>query len=262
MTASNDQIKRVDTPHGRVYVVKTSDGLKIYPSVTTVLSSEQSPWLEKLATDIGEAELARISSRGMNRGTVMHTFLENYLVCLGYQDDPEKCLLYTQKKTAKELSTRYDEETVSFGRSLFYNMISSELFERMKKPLFSEKFLWSHEQMFAGTADFGYEDSLGRGDVIGDFKSASGIRTPEQVEKYCKQIGAYSIAYEEITGRSVHRGEVWISFQDGIQLVSLEGHTLKEYREKFTVLCENYHASWDKKPIYEYLKSLKSSKNV
>jgi hypothetical protein len=256
-------IKRVDTPHGRVYMVKDEDGIKLYPSVTTVLSSEPQPWLEKLASDIGQEELAKISERAANRGSVMHTYLENYLVCMGYRGPGDECLLYSQKKTAKELNEQYDPQTMERGRNLFYDMLESDLFVRMKRPLFSEKFLWSHQHMFAGTADFGYVDTTPvDGDIIGDFKSASSPRGEEQVSKYKKQLGAYSIAYEERTGRKVKRAEVWISYGDGIQTIILEGEELEEAKRNFLTLCENYHRNWNKKPILEYLKALKDSKKT
>ena len=260
----NNQIKRVDTPHGRVYVVKTGDEIQIYPSVTTVLSSEPAPWLEALASDIGEEELAKISKRAADRGTAMHTFLENYLVCIGYRGKMDECLFYSQKKTVKDLAGKFDEATVAKGRDLFYNMIGSSLFENMKKPLFSEKFLWSHKYGFAGTADFGYLDIQESvdGDVLGDFKSANSIRGEDQIKKYKKQLGAYSIAYEERTGRKVKRAEVWISHPDGVQAIILEDDTLQAAKEEFAALCENYHANWNKKPIIEYLKTLKNNSNA
>jgi hypothetical protein len=257
----NGNIKRVDTPFGRVYMVKDGNDIRIYPSVTTVLSSEPQPWLEQLSQDIGAEELAKISANAANRGTVMHTYLENYLICMGYHGKSDSCLLYTQKKTSKELSGKYEEKAIAKGRDLFYNMLDSELFQMMKRPLFSEKFLWSHDCMFAGTADFGYIDEHADGDILGDFKSASSPRGEEQVKKYRKQLGAYSIAYEERTGRIVKRAEVWISYPEGVQKIVLEGESLISERENFRLLCENYHKNWNKKPIIEYLKNLKDSKN-
>jgi hypothetical protein len=253
-------IKRVDTPFGRVYVIKSEDGIQIYPSVTTVLSSEPQPWLEQLSNNLGAEELSKISARAANRGTVMHTYLENYLICMGFHGKGDDCLLYAQKKTAKDIAGQFDEQTVSKGRDLFYNMLESELFVQMSKPLFSEKFLWSHTTKFAGTADFGYVDAEADGVIIGDFKSASSPRGDEQTSKYRKQLGAYSIAYEERTGQHVKRAEVWISHPEGIQSIILEGDELISAREDFKKLCENYHKNWNKKQIIDYLKSLKDSK--
>lgn len=259
-----DKIKRIDTPHGRVYVVNVDGKVRLYPSVTTVLSTEPQPWLEKLANDIGEDELAKISKRAVNRGTVMHTYLENYLVCMGYRGPGEGCLLYSQKKTLKDLGETYDSETIERGRNLFYDMLNSKLFEQMKKPLFSEKFLWSNQWGFAGTADFGYEDfevlQSGSEIIIGDFKSASSRRSDEQVKKYKKQLGAYSIAYEERTQKKVKRAEVWIAYPEGVQEIILEGEDLQRAKDEFIALCKNYHQNWNKRPILEYLKSLEASK--
>ena len=254
------KIKRVDTPHGRVYMIKDGEEIRLYPSVTTVLSSEAAPWLDKLAADIGAEELAKISQRAANRGTVMHNYLENYLICMGYRGKGDECLLYAQKKTAKEVAGKFDEKTIEIGRNLFYNMLESDLFNKMKKPLFAEKFLWSHEHLFAGTADFGYADEIPDGDILGDFKSANSPRNDEQVTKYKKQLGAYTLAYEERTGRKVKRAEVWISYPEGIQAIILEGAELEKAKADFMKLCENYHKNWNKIPIIEYLKGLKDTK--
>lgn len=256
----NEQIKRVDTPHGRVYMLKEGDEIRIYPSVTTVLASEPSPWLEKLSNDIGAEKLAAISAKAAGRGTVMHTFSENYLICMGYRGKCDECLLYAQKKTVKDLAGRFDATQIDIGRDLFYNLLDSELFVKMKKPLFAEKFLWSNEHLFAGTADFGYVEDTGDGDIIGDFKSAKSIRGEEQLSKYKKQLGAYTIAYEERTGRRVKRAEIWIAHPDGVQAVMLEKEELTAAQESFKALCETYHRNWNRIDIIQYLKGLKATK--
>jgi len=260
-----NEIKRVDTPHGRIYMVKHNGTIMIYPSVTTVLSSEANPWLDNLKNEIGEEALLKISQRAANRGTVMHTYLENYLVCLGYRGISDDCLLYSQKKSIKDLGGQFDNATIEKGRNLFYGMLESNLFKKMKKPLFAEKFLWSHDFGFAGTADFGYEDvkitEESDGDVLGDFKSSNSPRGEEQISKYKKQLGAYSIAYEERTGKIVKRAEIWISHPEGIQEIVLQGEDLETAKADFINLCKNYHKNWNKKQIFDYLKSLSQVKN-
>lgn len=256
----NEQIKRIDTPYGRVYMLKVGDEINIYPSVTTVLASEPSPWLEKLSNDIGAEQLAIISAKAAGRGTVMHTYSENYLICMGYRGKSDECLLYTQKKTAKDLAGKFDVTQIEIGRDLFYNLLDSELFVKMKKPLFAEKFLWSNKFLFAGTADFGYVEDTEDGDILGDFKSAKTVRGEEQISKYKKQLGAYSIAYEERTGRRVKRAEIWISHPNGVQPVILEKEELEAAKESFKALCETYHRNWNKTEIVMYLKGLKETK--
>jgi hypothetical protein len=114
--------------------------------------------------------------------------------------------------------------------------------------------------LFAGTADFGYADEIPDGDILGDFKSANSPRNDEQVTKYKKQLGAYTLAYEERTSRKVKRAEVWISYPEGIQAIILEGAELEKAKADFMKLCENYHKNWNKIPIIEYLKGLKDTK--
>lgn len=246
-------LQRIDTPSGRAYALIRENNKPLFlPSVTSILSLKPSTYLKDLEAKIGKEDLQRISERAAKRGTAMHLFLENYMICMQKKGDPESCLLYTQRKSTDTLLFEMDKDRVDTGRSLFYNVYHSGLFDKIKKVIFTEKFLHSVKFLFAGTADFGFldiEDYI----VMTDFKSASSPRDEDTIDKYKCQAAAYTIAFEEMYKKPVQRGEIWISHPDGVQLIKVSGEELEEKKQEFIKLCELYHSMWDTKPFEDYM---------
>jgi hypothetical protein len=247
-------LRRIDTPSGRAYALEDSTGVKFFPSVTSVLSLKSSSYLADLEEKIGKEELQAISSKAALRGTAMHKFLENYMVCLKHKGDADSCLLYTQRKSTDALLHDMDKERVDSGRSLFYNIYHSGIFDNIEKVIFTEKFLYSEKHKFAGATDFGFIDKQ-KYIVITDFKSASSPRPEDVVNKYKCQAAAYSIAFEEMHKKPVQRGEIWISHPDGLQIEEVSGKEMEEKKEEFIDLCNTYHQMWDVSPFEEFLKN-------
>jgi hypothetical protein len=245
-------IKRIDTPHGRAYAHGSGPAAILMPSVTTILSFEPSPHLDDLEKKIGKEELKRISERAAFRGTAMHRFLENYFICLKRTGDKEKSLLYTQKKTPDDLrKDGIEEDRIAYGRNLFYNFIYEGVFDQIQRVLHTEQFLYSLENLFAGTTDFVFLD-IDDGIVIADFKSASGVRGEDVLRKYKKQLAAYTIAYEEINNRKISNAQVWISHPEGMQIEILKDEELSQKKSDFIDLCKRFHENWNVAPIREY----------
>ena len=245
-------LQRIDTPSGRAYMLESDGKHKFLPSVTSVLSLKSSTYLAELEEKIPKDELKKISERAARRGTAMHKFLENYLVCVKHKGESEACLYYTQRKSTDSLLHDMEKERVDKGRLLFYNIYHSGILKSIKKVLFTEQFLYSEMNKFAGTTDFGYVD-MNNQIVVTDFKSASSPRTKDVVDKYKCQVAAYSLAFEEMFKKPVSRGEIWISYEDGLQLEIVEGVELEEKKKEFIDLCETYHSMWDIKPFEDYL---------
>jgi hypothetical protein len=246
------RVKRIDTPYGRAYAYGKGPDAILMPSVTTILSSEPSQYLEDLEAKIGKEQLQKIGEKAAFRGTAMHLFLENYFICRQNGGDDDKCLLYTQKKTPGELrEDNIAEDRIVGGRDLFYNFIHEGVFDRIKNVIFTEQFMWSLKYLFAGTADFGFVHTSDD-EVIADFKSASGHRGEEVVLKYKKQGAAYCLAYEEINNKPIKNFQIWISSPEGMQIEILEGEELEYMKKEFLALCQKFHASWNVEPIREY----------
>ena len=247
------KIERLDTPWGRAYIIGEGENIQFMPSVTTVLSLVPSNYLEEIRANIGDEQLKIISERAALRGTAMHKFLENFIICLRKTDDKEKCLYYTQRKSTDELLNDLEKKSIDTGRTLFYNIYHAGFFDDVKKVLLSEGFLYSEINLFAGTTDFAFADFRNK-IVIVDFKSASSMRSDEVIHKYEIQGGAYSIAFEENYKRPVSKIEIWISFSDGTQRIVLEGEKLEERKQEFLYYCKKYHEMWPKDKILEFYK--------
>jgi ATP-dependent exoDNAse (exonuclease V) beta subunit len=221
------------------------------PSVTTVLSRLDSQRLQSLEAEMGKEQLEKIGQKAARRGTCMHSFLENYLICMQKTGDNDKSLLYTQKKTPTDLRNEgLDEEAIANGRGLFYNYIHEGYLDRIRKVLCTEMFVWSLKHRFSGTLDFGFADMMMK-IVIADFKSANGIKDDETVHKYELQTAAYVMAFEEIYKKKVDRSELWISGPHGIQEVVLAGAAMEERKSEFLQICADFHRDWDAYGIVE-----------
>ena len=137
------KLKRLDTEKGRAYVLEENGTISFMPSVTSILSLKSSSYLKDLEEKIGKEELLGISQKAALRGTAMHAFLENYLICIQKKGDRDSCLLYTQRKSTDMLLHEMEKESIAAGRSLFYNVFHSGILEKIKKVVFTEQFLYS-----------------------------------------------------------------------------------------------------------------------
>ena len=255
------QLIRLDTPEGRYYYPTTgpiaSDGsILLFPSVTTVLKEIKSSRLEEIEAALGKEVLDEISKKAARRGSVMHNYLENYFICTRNGGDSEQCLLYTQKKTIKDLDREvFNDTAIQVGRDLFYNYYYEGYLDRVKRVLFTEKFIWSLKYKYSGTLDFAFVDQSDNW-IIADFKSASSKRDSETVNKYFLQGAAYSIAFEELYGKPIDRIEIWISSKDGIDEYVLSGENLAEKRSEYIHWVADFHRGWDPMSIIsKYYKS-------
>lgn len=242
------KLKRLDTPWGRAYVLGEGKDVKFLPSVTTILSLVSSSYLQDLEEKIGKEELKKISDNAAKRGTVMHKFLENFIICFKKSGDLEKSLLYTQRKSTDELLNNFEKSVVDSGRKLFYNIYHEKLFEDVKRVLLTEGYLYSTEHLFAGATDFSFLDHSNT-ITITDFKSASSIRNEEIVNKYKLQGGAYVIAFEEMYKKPVDRIEIWISHPDGVQREIVSGNDLEKSKKIFLEYVVKFKEMWEEDKI-------------
>jgi len=247
------KLRRIDSNNGRAYAYQDNDGTVTFlPSVTTVISLKPSTYLDTLEKELGKETLQEIGHKAALRGTAMHNFIENYLMCIKQKGDKDSCLLYTQRKTTDGLLSNMEKKHIDEGRSLFYNMYHEGIFDRIKKIIFTEQFLYSLKYLFAGAADLAYISHDNR-IIITDFKSASMEKDGEVIDKYKCQISAYCIAFEEMNNKKVHGGEIWLSHPDGIQIIEISSDEIEEKKIEFLKLCETFHELWDTKPFKELL---------
>lgn len=245
------KLRRIDSPHGRAYALqKENTEIVFLPSVTTILSLMPSTHLAELEKEIGKDALKEIGEKAALRGTAMHEFIENYLICIKQKGNPDTCLLYTQRKSTDNLLYNMEKDRINEGRSLFYNLYHSDIFNRIKRIIYTEQFLYSVKYLFAGTVDLTYVNTNNH-IIITDFKSASRERDGEVLEKYKCQIAAYAIAFEEMYNKPIKGGEIWLSHPDGLQIVDISHEELETKKIEFIKLCEVYHSMWDTEPFKE-----------
>ncbi len=199
-------LKRVDSPHGRVY--QTVTGLK-YPSVTSVLSMMDKTAFYEWRKRVGEEEANRISARATRRGTAIHSLCEDYL----YGKNPEP--------------TMFDSQV--------FNSIKPHL-DKIDNIHALESKLYSDHLQVAGTVDCIAEYD-GKLSVI-DFKTSRRIKKKEDISGYFIQTAAYAVAFEELTGIPVSRLVIIMGIDDEEPLIFKEKRD--NWVDRFIELREAY----------------------
>lgn len=185
--------------NGRFYI--TPDGNR-YPSITTVLSSQDDGGIERWKQRVGEAEATRVSNFAKNRGNYMHDLMEKYI--------------RQEEINASRLLPLYKN---SFIR------ISKILDERLSEWYVQEKQLYSDYLKLAGRIDLAARFDGIRSIV--DYKTSGKVKKKEWIDSYFIQETAYSIMLEERTG---------VSFPNLVIIMDVLGQdpiVFKEHRDNW-----------------------------
>lgn len=162
--------------NGRIY--NTPDGKK-YPSVTTVLGSQDDSWIDEWRARVGDAEADRVCHHGVTRGSVIHDLAERYL------------------KNENDIITSSVMPHHRFG----FETLRKVLDTRVGTVIVQEAALYSHYLKLAGRVDLvGYFDNVLS---IVDFKTSKYVKTAEDIEDYFIQASFYAAAFYERTGIAV-----------------------------------------------------------
>lgn len=169
----------VDTPDGRIY---TAPDKSQYYSVTTFLSYFPNLGIEAWKEEVGEKVANEISTAAKNRGNHYHRMVENYL------------------KSTSDRKTFLSEINL-IDKQMFLD--SEKSLNRINNIHFIEKTLFSPRMRLAGRVDVIAEFD-GKLSII-DNKTSSREKQADEIESYFLQTTAYSIMYEELTGRSIEQ---------------------------------------------------------
>lgn len=162
---------------GRYYTLP--DGTR-YPSVTTVLKSLNHEALEKWRDRVGRDEAAKITTKGANRGTMLHGALELYLT-----------------------NGEVDRRPMMPSTLVMFRQIKPYIDERLTKIRGIELGLYSHTLRSAGRADcIGEWDGV---PAIIDLKTSKKRKKEKYLKNYIYQTTAYSIMMEEMHGFKAER---------------------------------------------------------
>lgn len=202
------QIKRIDSPSGRVYATPTGAA---YPSVTAITGQLGADVFAAWRARVGEEEANRVSSRAARRGTAIHTLCEEYLK----GNSPEPSM---------------------FDRQMFQTMVPH--LERIDNIHALESKLWSDHLQVAGTVDL-IAEYAGRLSII-DFKTSKRRKTKEDIPAYFLQTAAYAVAFEERTGIPVSRLVIIMGVDDEDAVVYTDRRD--NWIDQFIALREQYRS--------------------
>ena len=241
-------IERVPIADCRYYSIDDGSGIKYYPSVTTILGKTgDNSWIKEWHARIGKDKADAISTFSANRGTCMHLYNENYIRLRDEKHDPQNILKHTIEISNKELMSQFTVEEINVGKNLFFNFYNSKAFNKIKRPIIQETYLYSElGGGYAGTVDLIYEDEFGN-HIVADFKSSKKPKDIKDIISYKKQLSAYFIAYYQRTGNIPHSAEIWISNEYDFtpQIIKLDYETIKVYFKLFIEDVRKFHNMYD-----------------
>lgn len=186
---------------------KTSEG-QLYPSVTTILSSQSNEGLDKWREVVGQAEAETITRVAANKGTDIHNAIEKYLK---NEENPTEGLMP-------------DIKAMFLGMKKFLNNIN---------PIWAiEQVLWSHKYKFAGRCDViaDYMQSI----ASIDFKNHRSdlMYADDKIHKYLIQCSAYAVAFEEMIGTKINKAVLLFGSNDYGASEHIT-YGLDEYKQEF-----------------------------
>jgi genome maintenance exonuclease 1 len=192
------------------------------PSVTTILKATQSEedkagiaaWKER----VGHKEAERIKNEASNRGSSMHSYIEQFLLGKFNLD-----LLEEENKSKK---------------------MAEEIIDNGLKNKLSE--IWGAEATvyypgkYGGTADcIGVYEGK---ETILDFKQSNKPKKEEYIEDYFLQLGAYSLAHNTVYNSRITQGVILLCTVDRLfQDFKIEGNELINFQNQFLERVEQFN---------------------
>ena len=180
------KLTRDESSGKRLYA--TPDGHKV-PSVTTILDktkpAESRIALANWRKAVGEAKAQQITTEAANRGTRMHTYLENYI----------------KGETLKDTVTNpYAQQSLVMAKKVIAEgMIHVDEVWGSEVPLY-------FPELYAGTTDC---VGIHKGEQsILDFKQTNKPKKREFIDDYFIQLTAYAMAHNEVHGTNIRKGVI------------------------------------------------------
>ena len=198
---------------------KTPEGL-LYPSVTTVLSSQKNDAIDRWKARVGEAEAKKISKQATDRGTYLHSMCEDYLNNVEHY---KRSRMPTTLSLFKAIQPIIDRDIESIHGI--------------------EMALYSDTLKAAGRCDL-FCRFQGMYTIL-DFKTSTKEKKEEWIQNYFIQTTTYAIMIEEMYKefRPIHIPQIAIvvAVEDDYSPQLFVKRTA-DYRDKVYELFETYHA--------------------
>ena len=204
---------------GRHYDI---DGGKL-PSVTTILSACQSP--EKKASlaawkaRMGDKAADEVRDTAAARGTAMHTYLEHYLDGTGHKD----------------LTPMGQQAEVMANKIIAAGLGDLEELWGLETTLY-------YPDLYAGATDV-VGVYAGQPAII-DFKQSNKPKRREWIQDYFEQLGAYTMAHNQVYGTKIQSGIVLMCTKDFLfQKFEVSGREFVKHQHAFLRKVDQYYVS-------------------
>ena len=196
------------------------------PSVTTILSATQSD--EKKASlaawkaKMGDKAADAVRDTAAERGTAMHTYLEHYLDGTGYKDlTPLGQQAETMANKIIESGLGDLEELWGLETTLYY------------------------PDLYAGATDV-VGVYAGQPAII-DFKQSNKPKRREWIQDYFEQLGAYTMAHNQVYGTKIQSGIVLMCTKDFMfQKFEVSGREFVGHQHAFLRKVDQYYKNVSK----------------
>jgi genome maintenance exonuclease 1 len=211
----------------------TPDGQKL-PSVTTILdatkSDESKKALQNWRNAVGHDKAQAITTEAANRGTRMHTYLENYIKTGELKDRGTNPFSWPSHAMAQVVINE--------------GLKNVNEFWGIEIPLY-------FPSIYAGTTD-GVGIHLGDESIL-DYKQTNKPKKREWIDDYFTQLCAYAEAHNELYGTKISKGVVLMCVKPEIdannqiitqpqyQEFTLEGVEFQKYRDIWWKRVERYY---------------------
>ena len=201
---------------------KYSFGDKKLPSVTAILqatkSEEDKASLELWRERVGQKEANKIKSEASNRGTSMHSYIEDFL-----------------KGRINESFFESNEKYKNMAKEIIEKGIKGKLQE-----IYGMETTLHYPEKYAGTADLVgiYQEK----ETIIDFKQSNKPKKSDYIQDYFLQLGAYTLAHNVFYKTNITSGVILLCTVDNLfQDFKIEGPELLMYQNLFLGRLEKFN---------------------
>jgi len=184
------------------------------PSVTSILqatkSEEEKAALENWRQRVGYAEANKIKTTASNRGTHLHSYIEDFL-----------------KGRINESFFESNEQYKNMAKEIIDKGIKGKLEE-----IYGIETTLHYPEKYAGTADLVgiYQGQ----ETIIDFKQANKPKKVDYIQDYFLQLGAYTLAHNVVYKTNITSGIILLCTVDNLfQDFKIEGKELTMYQNLF-----------------------------
>ena len=184
------------------------------PSVTSILqatkSEEDKASLENWKQRVGHKEANKIKTEASNRGTSMHSYIEDFL-----------------RGRINESFFESNEQYKNMAKEIIEKGIKGKLEE-----IYGMETTLHYPEKYAGTADLVgvYQGQ----ETIIDFKQANKPKKIDYIQDYFLQLGAYTLAHNVVYKTSITSGVILLCTVDNLfQDFKIDGAELIMYQNLF-----------------------------